>query len=340
MSLQAETFSDMSLAEAEVEPGQVACLSMSIKSINDAAAKDDPGRFFSGMLNAHTVDRENEIFDPAGCDLSAYKAAGGPILAGSHFSEVLPGGHSAVVARALSVSRSDKGIFISKAEFDRDETSEHWKGKVHRGFVRCLSAGLLVKAVEYKKSVRDGQERTIRQVVKSELFHAILTCQPVNRESIIAAKSMARIRELEDRIKAMADAPDRLAGLLTEAQSLIDKLVEFQGKSQTVEPEPVSPELEQCSNVMAESLECAYLAAHPDLPDAAFVIEDGGKGRHLPHHTPGVKSSAENATVNKALLRNALARVSRAQPVTEDSARFRERAEKHLRAHALALGIK
>jgi hypothetical protein len=84
-----------------------------------------------------------------------------------------------------------------------------------------------------------------------------------------------------------------------------------------------------------------------DLPDAAFaVIEKGGKKdatgrtkprdlRHLPHHNSSVKTSADDSTVNKAHLRNALARVS----LTDLSKSDRKKAERHLRSHAKRLGI-
>jgi len=80
------------------------------------------------------------------------------------------------------------------------------------------------------------------------------------------------------------------------------------------------------------------------LPDAAFAyIEPGGKKdetgrtkprslRHYPHHGTGVKSGSENNSVDKAHLRNALARCGQ-------KTKFWQKALPHLVRHAKALGI-
>jgi hypothetical protein len=83
-----------------------------------------------------------------------------------------------------------------------------------------------------------------------------------------------------------------------------------------------------------------------NLPDAAFAyVESGQKddegktvprgNRHLPHHTMSVKSGSENSTVDKAHLRNALARVDQ----TNISPEAKAKAKAHLQKHAKALGI-
>jgi len=334
-------------AETDLIEGAIAYRAMSVKSIKGADEEKDPGRFFSGMLNAASVDREYEQFEPLGCDLSGFKAAGGPILV-SHFSEVLANGESAVVARCHSVRRSEKGIFIDKAEFDTDPISEHYKGKVQRGFIRCLSAGFAVRKVEYKKARQDAP--TIRVVTKSELIHGILTSQPVNRESLIAAKSMNRIAELEAKIESMAGDTERVERIFGELQEIAEQVrhlsVRLDGGSKT---EPVQPELDRVSAMVAGTVEAAFKAAHPRLPESAYVVESGwaktGHGRptaahlHLPHHDPNVKDGDDHGTVNKALLRNAFARLDQVEPVTEDAEAFRQRALRHLRAHADALGM-
>ena len=80
-----------------------------------------------------------------------------------------------------------------------------------------------------------------------------------------------------------------------------------------------------------------------NLPDAAFAyIEPGGKKdeegktkprslRHFPHHNMSVKSPTENSSVDKAHLRNALARAPQSP--------FGPKALAHLVRHAKALGI-
>jgi len=88
------------------------------------------------------------------------------------------------------------------------------------------------------------------------------------------------------------------------------------------------------------------------LPDMAFAIvepgEKDGDGktvprslRHLPHHTDKVKDAKENDTVDLVHLRNALARVSQIQAVTDKvtTASIRRKAKSHLIAHAKALGV-
>jgi hypothetical protein len=85
-----------------------------------------------------------------------------------------------------------------------------------------------------------------------------------------------------------------------------------------------------------------------DLPDAAFaVIEpafkrgevDNKNTRHLPHHNKGVKSAAENTSVDIVHLKNALARASQTKPVTDSISKesMAKKAEAHLRKHAKAL---
>lgn len=102
---------------------------------------------------------------------------------------------------------------------------------------------------------------------------------------------------------------------------------------------------------MIEAVEEAKLtsAARNALPDLAFaVIKTGGKKdesgktvprdlRMLPHHTATVAAGHSNASVDRAHLRNALARVE--QSGTQIASDQRSRARAHLMRHAKALGI-
>lgn len=83
-----------------------------------------------------------------------------------------------------------------------------------------------------------------------------------------------------------------------------------------------------------------------DLPDDAFaVVESGEKDkegktaprskRHLPHHSSGVGSPTENETVDKAHLKNALARLDQ----TDIPDELKAKARAHLEAHAKSLNI-
>lgn len=175
---------------------------MAIKSITEKSASGtEPGRFFSGHLNAHTVDREDEIFEPKGIETKAFMACGGPILV-RHYGETTDEGKSCVVARVLSIQRREDGLFVNKAEFDTDELSEHYRGKVYRGFIRAMSAGLRRRDVEY----RDVKGRQVRVVTRSELIHGVLTSQPINVDSLIASKSLDRIAALEKQLDALKSA--------------------------------------------------------------------------------------------------------------------------------------
>lgn len=77
------------------------------------------------------------------------------------------------------------------------------------------------------------------------------------------------------------------------------------------------------------------------LPNSAFAYVDPKYGkdsddkslRHLPHHNDSVKSATENASVDLAHLRNALARVSQISA----PAVAKQKALNHLRAHANVL---
>ena len=86
-------------------------------------------------------------------------------------------------------------------------------------------------------------------------------------------------------------------------------------------------------------------AAKNNLPDAAFatILKGGEKDdeglttprvlRKLPHHTSGVTNPTDNGSVDKALLRNALARVNQLDAPAAEIAKAR----KHLEAHAREL---
>jgi len=84
------------------------------------------------------------------------------------------------------------------------------------------------------------------------------------------------------------------------------------------------------------------------LPDTAFaVVERGGRKdeesktvprnfRHLPHHQTNVKTGDENTTVDKPLLRNALARMNQIKTAgpRDKTERIRRVAREHLIRHA------
>lgn len=322
---------------------------MTLKSLH--RDDEDPkkrGRFFSGVLNANKVDREGERFDTDGIDIRGFKAAGGPIMVG-HFSELTGQGFSGVVARAITTVKAPEGLIIRKAEFDVDPLSEHWMGKVHRGFVRGLSAGLLRRKSELRRSKRDDLQHVV--VTESELIHAVLTSQPVNRESLIdAAKSLDRIAVLErDVQKALAGSNDlALKELSSRMADLSDQVASLSENLHPAVIQESDDDLRRLSEATDALYAVACKAARPELPDAAFIIETGAehdkngvvrKFRHLPHHTGSVKSPAEHTSINKALLRNALARVNQVRPVKESSESFQARATSHLRRHAKAVGI-
>ncbi len=85
-----------------------------------------------------------------------------------------------------------------------------------------------------------------------------------------------------------------------------------------------------------------------ELPDAAFaIVERGGRKdeegktiprntRHLPHHTTRVGSPTENTSIDKPLLRNALARMNQIKAASskDNTARIRRVAAAHLTRHA------
>lgn len=322
--------------------------SMTVKATSDN--KDD--RTFSGVCSTASIDRQSEQVESAGIDTRAYMSLGGPILAASHFSESFASGFSSVVARALRLTKSKDQLVLNKGEFDTDPISEHYRGKVQRGFLRGFSISFIPRDVDYRQT-RAG--RQIRVVNKSELIHILITGMPVNTGSLIAAKSLARIEKLENRISQLSTAfdPSKLDAVATDIANLSAQVETL--KSLLTDKPEVSVDAERSVEVMngllasADSLlEAAFKAAHPELPDAAFIIEKGAereggkvlrKYRHLPHHTGAVKSPTEHTTINKALLRNALARVNQVKPAKESREAFIARATRHLRAHANALGI-
>lgn len=194
----------------DIDQEQISYASMAIKSISEKSGKPaDDGRFFSGMLNANTVDWEDEVYDPKGINYKSFKACGGPILV-RHFGETTPEGYSCVVARALSMSAREDGFYIHKAEFDVDALSEHYRGKVQRGFITAMSAGLRRLECEYQ--TKGGKE--VRVVTKSMLVHGVLTSQPVNRDSLIGRKSLDRIEALS---REMDGLGRELNGLKSQA---------------------------------------------------------------------------------------------------------------------------
>jgi len=327
---------------------------LSIKSIN---SPDDPGRFFRGILNANTVDRDGERFEPMGVDLKAFKAAGGPVV-NQHFDPVTSSGLSNVVGRA-DVVRAKEGLILKKGEFDTDEVSEHWKGKVHRKFIKALSAGFLRRKAELRQSKRGGEQHVV--VTESELIHVALTSQPVNRESLIAAKSIDRIAVLESRLKDVGsddfleEVSKRIADgfmgkLSQEIAELSDQVANLSvGRQRDGRDCTTASGLNEIAQSLATLCVDATNPSHDTLPDSAFIIEKGAeynpdgtvvcKYRHLPHHTGEVENSVSNSAINKALLRNALASVKDVKPVKESAESFRAKAQIHLIRHADAVGI-
>jgi len=265
-------------------------------------------------------------------------AAGGPILV-RHFGETTPEGFSTVVARVLSLSKRDDGLYINKAEFDTDPLSEHYKGKVSRGFIKCMSAGFL--RLETKLESKGG--RQVRVVTKSILVHGILTSQPVNRQSLVGRKSMERIEQLARDLETLktASVPASEFKALSESIGRISEQLQDLNLKADRTPDPsTATEYDPAILAVATMTELAYKAGHPGLPDSAFIVETGaekdsagkclGRCKHLLHHSV-------DGTVNKALLNSALARVGQVICAVEGTDGFRRRAERHLRAHAAAL---
>jgi len=107
----------------------------------------------------------------------------------------------------------------------------------------------------------------------------------------------------------------------------------------------VANELLEKLGEFAENWDSKYTNS---LPNSAFaVVEKGyseGKdkgGRHLPHHSKGVKSSVENSSVDLAHYRNALARVNQIKSVfgKESDSALRKKAASHLEKHRSVLNI-
>jgi N4-gp56 family major capsid protein len=142
---------------------------------------------------------------------------------------------------------------------------------------------------------------------------------------------------------------------LTSAQ-----IVEHLTVTQTAEEAGVAPQSPESADQGGGKIEAPDSAASKpilerewsteyinNLPDEAFaVILPGGHKdetgrttprslRKLPHHNHLVKDPDDDSTVDLPHLRNALARL----PQTDLPPEYRERAERHLRAHAKRLGV-
>jgi len=315
---------------------------------------------FSGILSTDDVDPQGDKIIAKGIDTRRFMALGGPIIAGSHYSEAFANGECAVVAKALKIQKTPTSLLLKKGVFDTDPLSARYEGKVKRGFMCGLSVGLRVIERDYKDTRRGG---TVRIVAKSELIHVLITSQPVNPNAIIAAKSLQRIAELERRVEETLGRSDRLDEIADDIATLQESVKSLVGGEQSpdvptvdtpesgtdVSPEAIAESLLGLSEVVSGLVDTAFKAAHPELPDDAFIVEKGAerdsdgkvekKYRHLPHHTASVESPAEHTSINKALLRNALARVNQVKPLKESKSTYIARAEAHLRRHASALGI-
>ena len=240
----------------EPEVGSIGYATMAIKAITEKAQDGktaDPGRFFSGYLNANTIDREEEIYVPTGIDTKAFMNTGGPIYP-RHYDAVTGSGESCMVARVLSISKREDGLFVNKAEFDTDPLSEHWKGKVQRGFIKAMSAGFLRREVE----VREKNGRKVYVVTRSELIHGVLTSQPVNRESLITGvKSVDRLTALErqlDAIKSASVPMDRFEELTGSIELISEQLAALSValKSTETPKPPERTELDRLASSMAD----------------------------------------------------------------------------------------
>lgn len=95
-----------------------------------------------------------------------------------------------------------------------------------------------------------------------------------------------------------------------------------------------------------QTLKSFGVSSRAELPDAAFAVIDSSKStgkvdgktkpdsvRYLPHHTKAVTNPNDNRTVDKALLRNALARMNQISTGPD----LKAQAKAHLVKHAKAL---
>ncbi len=229
------------LAMMTVSP--VKCKSSDAKSSNGS---------FSAMLNASTVDLEGDLFDPNGVDLSVFKALGGPIMFVHEPHHVLGNGMSTVIAKTENnIRATGDGIFIGKADFDSDELSQHYRGKVDRGYIRGMSIGLIITDFEFR--MVDG--RDVRVITRSILVHGIITPQPVNTDSLIQSvsdKSTEQIEKLgKDLSSFKAASADRMSELVSATKAMTERIEELVSKGQSEAASKLLPEVKSFGDVAA-----------------------------------------------------------------------------------------
>lgn len=122
------------------------------------------------------IDRAGEVVLPSGMDIKWYKK--NPVILLNH-------DRSAVIGKAVSVTKKDDGIYI-KAEVHKGACEDEVFYAIQNGLMSTFSIGFRVKAGEYK----EVNKRNVYVIEKAELFEVSVVTIPCNAESLFEIKSL------------------------------------------------------------------------------------------------------------------------------------------------------
>lgn len=125
------------------------------------------------VISTGDIDRDNDVIDPAGWDLGAYKQ--NPVVLWAHSHSELP------IGRAVEIG-IENGKLVAVAEFADHPLAETVYSLLKNGFLRATSVGF--RAVEWNLN----EERRGIDFKRQELLEFSVVPVPANAHALIAAE--------------------------------------------------------------------------------------------------------------------------------------------------------
>ncbi|MBN1489960.1 MAG: HK97 family phage prohead protease [Phycisphaerae bacterium] len=193
----------------------------------DKKGVDDSGRF-SALANARTIDRDGEILEPRGVDLSSYRK--NPVLMAMHKPR-FESGHSPVIGKVLEIAPTEEALPF-RGEFSPVGLGPEYRALYAGGFMNAFSVGFLRRDGRTEMQQVAGRSVSVRRVTSWELVEISCVAVPSNREALIRAMSQdvagrtayqaysqaALVAELQRHTRL--DAVEPLEGLIALARKL------------------------------------------------------------------------------------------------------------------------
>lgn len=169
------------------------------------------GGKFNGVANGEEISRSGHFIQISGIDVSYYNQTN-PVVLACHTqmgSNLMPG----AIGVMEKVIKSKTELKFRGLQFDSDELSQIWAGKVQRGVIRMLSVGIIPMEwdIEEETIGKGKSAYTIRyiSISKCELIEISVCPVGANRQSLIgnvmARDQQDQIADLETKVKELAE---------------------------------------------------------------------------------------------------------------------------------------